>query len=71
MKKITAFLTALLLGTVGAQAGGMNEAIEDETPIVDESPTSSSSGGIIVLLLLLLGAAAVAGGGSDGTDENE
>lgn len=71
MKKISAFLLALMAGTSAVSAGGISEPIGDEQPAVAVAPTSSSSSGVVVLLLLLLAGAAIAGGGSDGTDETE
>ncbi|GAB1479084.1 hypothetical protein MASR2M74_16430 [Paracoccaceae bacterium] len=68
MKKISAILALLFAGTA-ATAGGINEPIGEQKPVVVTGKTSSSNGGLIVLALLLLAGAAIAGGGSDGTTE--
>jgi hypothetical protein len=55
--------TALMMGALAAQAGGLGEPIME--PEVVEAATSSSAGGIIVPLLLILLIAAAASS-SDG-----
>lgn len=62
--RVFGMVSALILASGPALAGGMAEPIMEQEPVIEQA--SSSSAGIVIplLLLLLIAAAASSGGGT-------